>query len=403
MLIVAILPVGEPKACLSTDLHIWSVVTQDLKDGKNPYANPTYHLLNYAPFWMGVLYVLSRISDPFTWRFYFYLRMFLIAGDVTLLASLYWVLGLLDRTALRRRLLLWGFCLNPLLILLTVQHGQFDVFPTICVVLYLGWLIRFERSGDPVDWLTAAACLGIGVFTKTYPLVLWPLLATQVRTLNWRAWVLAAALIAGPWTLSLLPLYILNPDLVGKYVLGYRSFGEDFGLMSLLQLAHVSPLFLNSYAAHFAKILLASTALLAAALARWNLPRQSDRVLVSALILLAVFTLGPGYGQQYWFWVIPLFLICYREYDGPFRKLLWIALWVTVATNVFECAIETWLGGFLSIGLNSQPLLHLSALLFTHPRSIALIHLPMTLCSLTVLAAGIAAIFKNSQPYEKLT
>jgi hypothetical protein len=395
MILLVILPANEQKACLSTDLVIWSHITAELNAGQNPYAETQHHLMNWPPFWLGVLYGISRVSQPYTWKFYLYVRMVLIAGDVMLLSALYWVLGLLDRDAPRRKLLLWGYSLNPLLILLTVQHGHYDVYPMICVVMFLGWLIRFSRNDEPIDWLFAAFWLGLGIFTKTFPLVLWPLLAPGAMKMNWRTRSLGIGLVVGPAALSLAPLYILNPEMIRKYVIGYRSFGVEFGLTSILSLAGVSVKYLVAYSDAFARILLVFSALLAIVLMRRDLRRDADRVLLSGLILLGVFTLGSGYGQQYWFWAIPLFTICYREYGGLFRKWAWIALWVVVATNIFECAIEQWLGGFLSIGLNSARLLHLSDVLYQHPKYVAMIRLPMTACALGMLGIGIAALFRR--------
>jgi hypothetical protein len=395
MILLVILPANETKACLSTDLVIWSHITAELNAGQNPYAETQHHLMNWPPFWLGVLYGISRVAQPYTWKFYLYIRMVLIAGDVMLLSAIYWVLGLLDRSAPRRQLLLWGYCLNPLLILLTVQHGHYDVYPMICVVLFLGWVIRSGRSGEVIDWLFAAFWLGIGIFTKTFPLVLWPLLVPGALKMNWRTRLLGIGLVVGPAALSLAPVYVLNPEMIRKYVIGYRSFGVEFGLTSLLSLGGLPAKYLIAYSNAFAKILLGVSLLLAILLMRRDLRRDSDRVLLSALILLGVFTLGSGYGQQYWFWAIPLFTICYREFGGIFRKCLWIALWVTVATNIFECAIEQWLGGFLSIGLNSPRLLHLSDVLYAHPKYVAIIRLPMTACALTVLAVGVRVLSKQ--------
>jgi hypothetical protein len=393
--ILFILPLNEHRACFSVDAKDWSFVVKDLNAGRNPYANPQYHFLNWPPFWMEMLYGLSRVAQPFTWKFYFYLRLVLIAGDVILLASLYWVLGLLDISAPRRPLLLWGYCLNPLLILLTVQHMNFDVFAVIWVVLFLGFLIRFSRGGESADWLAASACLGMGIFTKTFPLILWPLLAPGIRKLDWRTLLLGLGLVMGPAALSLLPLYVLNPELIAQYVIGYRGVGAEFGLLSFAKLAGSTSEQLASYGHLFSKILLGVALILAIFLARRDLRRDADRVLLSALLLLGTFTLGSGYGPQYWFWVMPQLLICYREFGGLFRQCLWIGYWVTIATNVFEYAVVTSLGGFLSIGLDSVPLKHLSGAILTWPRLLPLIRLPMTLGALTVLAVGVTVLCKQ--------
>jgi hypothetical protein len=388
MALLFVLPCKGDKACISTDLQIWSVVAGDLTSGHNPYANPTNHLMNWPPFWMEVLYGVTRVAQPYTWKFYFYVRTVLIAGDVMMLGALWWVLGLLDEQKPRENLLLWGYCLNPLLILLTVQHGHFDVYPMLCVTLFLGFLIQFSQTRRSIDWLFAAGCLGMGIFAKTFPLVLWPLLVPGAARMNWRTCAVAAFLVLGPAAFSLVPMYVLNPDMVQKYVIGYRSLGSEFGVMSVLNLAGASGATIVSYQNGFAKMLLAGSLVLGIILPRFRF-RQSDLVLLAGMLLLSVFTLGPGYGQQYWFWAIPPFLICYRHYPEWFAKLLSVGLWITVATNVFLCAVVTWLGGFLSIGLNIHSLLQLSDRLRTDTRLLEFIQLPMTFAAFAILLGGV--------------
>src|SRR5208282_2665150 len=97
-------------------------------------------------------------------------------------------------------------------------------------------LIRFRRGGDPIDWLLAAAWLGLGGFAKTFPLVLMPLLIGDARRLNLKTLGLGVAFCFGPAALSLAPLYALNPHDITEGVIMYRGTAGNVGAGALIQL-----------------------------------------------------------------------------------------------------------------------------------------------------------------------
>jgi hypothetical protein len=87
--------------------------------------------------------------------------------------------------------------------------------------------------------------------------------------------------------------------------------------------------------------------------------------------------------------VVPLLLIVYRQFPGRFRIILWIAAVVTVATNIFEYAVEkTMLGGFWYWRFPSQSLERLDHALMYSPYLLAIVRLPMTIAAFALLAVG---------------
>jgi len=377
-----------PSQSVSVDLKDWLVVAGQMHVGRNPYDSG---VLNWPPFWLEALYPLMRLAIHFFplqrdfSGFFFLVRVFLILGDLGLLAATYWLLRLLDRDAPSFQLLLWGYCLNPLLTLLTVQHANFDAYATIWVVLFLCMLVKFRRGGQEVDWILACGCLGMGIFTKTFPLLLWPLLAPGSARITRPARLLGGGLLLGPTALSLAPLYILFPAGISQHVLGYRGMGDTFGIVSLLRLAGV-PYDVAMYARVFSLSLLAGTAALALLLRRRDFKHDADLVLLSCVLLMCVFTLGTGYGSQYWFWVVPLLLICYRHYPD-LRHVLWECAVVTIATNLVEYGVEAWLGAFL-MGWTQWPWVRsLSYELRFSYIAVPALHLPMTLVTCLTLFA----------------
>lgn len=201
----------------------WIAVAQALGANANPYQVTPY--LNWPPIWMQMIYGMSAISTAMDVPFPHVLRFFLVAFESLLVVALLRLVKDVLPEANARRLLLWGIAFNPIAILLVCQHGNFDVVVALCIVLFMGSLLRFQRGGDPVDWLLACCFLGLGVATKTIPFVLSPLLAGRVRLLPGKTRCLGGTLLLGPVTLGMSVIYVLARADVTANVLAYRSTG----------------------------------------------------------------------------------------------------------------------------------------------------------------------------------
>jgi hypothetical protein len=334
-----------PAQAVSTDLKGWQLIAAGaILFGKNPYT--TYALLKYFPFWWEVLAVLTWISDRFNWPFYTCVRGFLIVGEMALITCVFFLCRMLDGPGKSRRTLLWGLALNPLLITLTIQHGNFDSQATIWVALFLILIIRFRRGGEMVDWLLAAACLGIGIFVKTFPFVLIPLLAPGARRANWRLRILAAGLILGPAALSVGPLLALSPVEVWNYLVLNPGGVGGFGMSGLLMLTgnveQINPI----YALFFRYAFPIALVILAIALWRRDVVEDRGVVMLSSLLLFLPMLLGPRYGPQYWFWVVPLWVALYPGESAAYKTAFWIAMVAVIGCSLMEYAFCEDLGQF---------------------------------------------------------
>jgi len=378
-----------PRTALSLDLLAWKAVGLALLDHLNPYQATPW--LNHPPFWMAVLFLLAKLSSLHGIDFILAVRLLLIIGDLALLAATFLLLGTLQPGARHTRLIVVGYCLNPLLILLTVQHGNFDAICMVWVVLFIYFLIRHRRTSDASDWLCAAGCLGLAVFVKQFPLVLWPLLAPGARRLDWRARAIGLLLLIAPAGFSLTPLYVLAPDAIVTNVLQYRSLGNTFGVVGVLSLFGLDDV-LPVYGRLFTAAILTGTIAAAVGLWRRDWRRDGDPVLFAAMMLLALFTLGPGYGSQYWFWVVPLILVCYANSGGGFRRMILLSMIVVTATNVFEYAVEPNLGRFFVELFPSAAGQSLGGYFHYPSRHLIWLRLPMTIASFGLILSGIKAL-----------
>jgi hypothetical protein len=242
-------------------------------------------------------------------------------------------------------LVLWGLCLNPFLILLTIQQGNFDVIPTIFVLWFLIALIRFRRGNDPIDWLVASAWLGLGGFAKTFPLVLAPLLFGESRRLSFKTRLLGAALCIGPAVLSTAPLFVLAPNQIFREVLFYGGTQGNVGASGLLMLHGGIPA-VTRYHPFFTGIVVAALLLITLRLWFRRLQNDGDLVLLAALIFIGLFEFGTGYCPQYWMWPAPLLCIAYVQRGRAFKIVLLASAIVVVASHLLIFAYDRDLGSF---------------------------------------------------------
>jgi hypothetical protein len=123
---------------------------------------------------------------------------------------------------------------------------------------------------------------------------------------------------------------------------------------------------------------------------------RSQPVVFCAMVMLALFTLGPGYGSQYWWWALPLLIICYPNVGGELRRVIVMAMVVIVVTEIFEFAVELNLGRYL---YNFSPSAGLQSLsdYFAYPsRHLIWLRMPMTLAAFLVLIAGCLELLRGT-------
>jgi hypothetical protein len=164
-------------------------------------------------------------------------------------------------------------------------------------------------------------------------------------------------LLVGPFAISLAPMYVLNPAEIHAHVLGYRSFGASFGILGFFTLAGADVETIQLYARCWSVVFYLAMIGLTIVLWRRGRIEEGSVILLAVLILLFVLTTGSGYGWQYWFWITPLVLVCYREYSGALRRLVWtwgilISLTALVAYAVVPSLGQYWHWNHSTAGLD---------------------------------------------------
>ncbi len=288
---------------------------------------------------------------------------------------------------------LLGLVLSPISILLTVQHGNFDALVALWLLLFLGALWSHHASGSRRSWLLACFFLGMGVFTKTVPLLLAPLLLAGSWPRKIPTALLGLFILIGPTVIGLVPLYLADAPSVRLHVLGYRSLAGWFGITGLLPLVGLDRL-AQFYARVGPLVLMALMTL--AARRSWN-REPLDRVAALRLalaLLLSIVVLGPGYSPQYIGWFLPLLVLLYLHADAVERRTLAMAYLIGTCTYLVEYALIPSHGAFL-LHWTSAPTLVAWSEALNEPGVQTILRIPLFLTYLVVLITIARPLFRQ--------
>jgi hypothetical protein len=367
------------------DLKAWNTVATELSAGNNPYQTTT--LLNWPPLWLQIIFGLSRIASFIGISLTRAIQLFLIGIESLVLVVTYFCIRRFFSQAPVKKILLFGISLNPILVFQVCQHGNFDILIGLWVVLFIYFILSYYEDKNPIDWLFACFFLGLGIVTKTTPIMLIPVGLFRIRSLPWKTRILGAFLILFPVCLGISFLYALSPEDVVNKVLRYRSASDGFGIPGLL---YVIPVWGKALYLYYERIssfgVFVFLALASLFILRY--PKNQKQLLwVSVLLFIWLFTFGPGYAPQYVGWFLPLLLLLYALEDNKTRWIFVLILGVGIITYTIEYAFFTHLGAFL-LGNNSLPIFkNWSDILSTLPGHI-LIYLPLFFSYLYLLRIG---------------
>ncbi|HUB87782.1 MAG TPA: hypothetical protein VMB22_07810 [Verrucomicrobiae bacterium] len=387
-----------PSQARSFDAFSWESTAKLLESGVNPYqATP---LLNWPPFWLQIIFCISKVATMLGAPFFRVLQSFLILAESGVIIFLIILIREVVPTAPVRKIVIIGLALNPIAILLICQHCNFDVLVGFWLLLFMISLLRYNRDNNPGNWLAACLFLGLGILTKTVPLLLIPMLAGGFRRATGLFKFLGAALLLGPVTLGMSVIYALSPADVTSKVLLYRSIGGYFGFSGFIHMAGA-----DQYSGIF-NILFYVFLLTVMALS-WNLfwrrhnIGNRETVVYAAVLLAAIPALGPGYTTEYIYWFMPLLVATYAFYEGRWRAVLIGFAIIAACTYLVEYGLETAFGCNLLVILTKlnhtaqvQSLLPIITKLSSQTGQ-TLFRIPLFLGYLILLVFGARVLLRN--------
>lgn len=288
------LPVGA-----GYDIESYRLVTDALLSGREVYTS-VLGRHPYLPFQMYLMGGMAYLSQATGLPYVVAIKLPSVAADVALTGLIFAaVTRAFGRTWAGYLALLYA--LNPVSLLVTSYHGQFESV-TLLLLALAWWLGERQREKS------SAAALGLAILNKTWPVVTLPVFL--IRLGDWRSRVFYAMVALGVPVLSSLayllifsadPMPMLRRALTHRGVPGYWGPGA-----ALSPAAAVWP---DLQAVVDTLFALRNWLLLAAALATlWWTRRQSalDALLT---LLLAIFAVTVGFGIQWLVWIVPFALL----------------------------------------------------------------------------------------------
>jgi hypothetical protein len=324
------LPVGA-----SYDIESYRLVTDALLSGREVYTS-VLGRHPYLPFQMYIMGGMASLATATGLPYVAAIKLPAVLADVALTGLIYAVAA---RSATRP----WAayaallYALNPISILVTAYHGQFEAVTLLLLALaWLAWDVG--RPGR------SAVALGFAILNKTWPVVLLPALFIRLR--GWRAragYVLIALGVPVLFVVAYLAFFAADPLPMLRRALTHRGVAGYWGPGAVLNPA--AQLYPGLQPLVDASLSLRNWLLAAAVLfGTWWTRRES---LLDAFLttLLAIFAVTVGFGIQWLVWPVPFALLA-----GEYRwvKAYSLAGALMLAVHLYGLHLFPWLPEWLS-------------------------------------------------------
>jgi hypothetical protein len=222
------------------DMQSYEMVAKIVNSGGNVYAQ-TYRY-NYSPIWFTIIGFLKHLQMQMpTVSFHFVVRFFLCLVDLATLVFLLLIAGH-KKISLPKVAVL--FYLNPVSILLTGYHGQFENLAVLALVIGLYAYIKLnQKTIWPVTalWLFATAGMIIkhNIF---YELII----CLNYAIKRYRVKFLLFVISVGLFLMLFIPYWAAGRDGIIKNVFMYSARVGSYGIGSLFQLPQLKYPFIIS-------------------------------------------------------------------------------------------------------------------------------------------------------------
>lgn len=227
------------------------------------------------------------------------------------------------------------YAVNPIPVLVTGYHGQFDSIPILFSLL--SWFtLMFPPVSRQANVLVAGLFLGLGILVKTWPGVLLPPLLLRIDTLKRKA--LFALLCAVPVLIGVGAYLLVHPGSLGTMlvkVLSYGGLRGSWGYLAPVGLAYDVGLITAETADAIAgNAGLLNLVLIGAGLAilyRWSLEAGEDMLNAMLTTLLTFLAVTIGFSIQYLLWLVPFAILV-----GVNKYLKW---YTVLSTLLLGCSL----------------------------------------------------------------
>ncbi len=281
---------------VSGDLKNSFVVNELIFKGDDPYLSG---VCSNPPLWLWWGAGAFSLGQFFHLPFQLVIKVPMILADILICLLIY---QLVKDKKLRFVSALF-YSLNPVSILVTGFHGQFDSFVILTILL----AIKFFRS--PKKWLSPFS-LGLGIALKSFPVLIGPVFLLKKKKIKEK--IIFAFWSALPIFLILLPFLFKYSLGSAKYIFGYSGI-TDFGWMAIIRainwLSHGQAfLAIDGFGTLLSWNKIGFLALYGF-LFLWLIKKKKDLIFAWTIIFTAFYLFYGGISSQYLVWILPFLII----------------------------------------------------------------------------------------------
>jgi len=280
----------------SYDIESYRIQAQAVWAGQNIYT-ATFRY-PYPPLWMYWPAAALKLAEATPLPFHFWVKIPAIVADL----GIGWLLFVWSPAASlvqRRWRALW-YLFNPIVLIISAMHGQFDSVVIAFVLLAARWSIdrKLVRS---------ALSLSVAVALKGFPVLFLPVFLIGLA--SWGQAILFAALTASVFVIISVPYLEMSGQRLLNIVLSYNStsdhsYGYVLRELKINDVAIAEPmrLFLRSNARWLQGLAILGVT----ALSLWRKWPLEHRI---AALIAAMYVVSPGLASQQMLWLVPFLIL----------------------------------------------------------------------------------------------
>ncbi len=319
------LPVGA-----GYDIDSFHMVTDALLGGREVYA-ASLGRHPYLPFQMYIMGAMAMLSAATGLPFVVAIKLPAILADVA-------IAGLIYRLVAVRRGHEWAaylallYALNPVSLLVSAYHGQFEAVTLLLLVV--AWALWERRQAG-----ASATTLGLAILNKTWPIILLPVFF--IRLDNWRArsrYALIALGIPALVVVAYLLAYNADPMTMLGRALTHRGVAGYWGPSAVLFPWAAARPALQPLAD--ALLALRNPLLFVAVLLALAWTQRQPALDALLTLQLAVFAVTVGFGIQWLVWPVPFALLAGQS---RWLRVYSLAAALMLAVHLFGLHMVPWL------------------------------------------------------------
>jgi hypothetical protein len=339
------LPVGA-----GYDIESFKLVTDALLSGREVYTT-VLGRHPYLPFQMYIMSAMAALAPATGLPYVVAIKLPSILGDIALTALIYRAILKRDRRVEMAAFLATLYALNPVSLLVTSYHGQFEAVTLF--LLALAWY--FWEFGPRIR--ASATSLGLAILNKTWPVVFLPIALIRLRDRRAQlAYLLLAVGIPVVAVITYLIVFNADPLPMLRRALTHRGVAGYWGPGAVLfpaadHLPVLQPL-VNLL------LQLKNWLLLGGLLFGLWFTRSQTALDALLTLLLTLFVLTVGFGIQWLVWLVPFALLAGEDRWG---KIYSLAAAFMLVIHLYGLHLYPWLGEWLT-NPNLEWVIRLSAL-----------------------------------------